>query len=214
LLACSSIDITRSLSPRRLLAAAATEQLLDLEWYVRDATDCVSVVTDASRRGDFPFTYSISPLASRPHCTELHPCHVSRTRAWRCRCRCSSNSKQYGELSSAPHEQRMLHVACCMSHVGRSREPPKSAYLSLDDGRPRANSVLQPRWRLRFSIVAAFPHRRLTLFSLLLLALPKLQSSCSSFRATGRQFLQGSVASPETSYCSASLCLCCSTRQQ
>lgn len=44
----------------------------------------------------------------------------------------------------------MSRVACRMSYVGRSREPPKSAYLSLDDGRPRANSVLQPWWRLRF----------------------------------------------------------------
>jgi len=65
-----------------LLAAAATEQLLDLAWYVRDATDCESVVTDASRRGDFPFTYSISsPDPTAP--AVLHPCHVSRTRGWR-----------------------------------------------------------------------------------------------------------------------------------
>ena len=59
-LACLSVHRPHS-SPRLLLAAAATEQLLDLAWYVRDATDCVSVVTDASRRGDFPLP-TASPL--------------------------------------------------------------------------------------------------------------------------------------------------------
>jgi hypothetical protein len=63
-----------------------------------------------------------------------------------------------------------------MSHVGRSREA--QSLPSLDDGRPRANSVLQ-QVEAKVSIVAARLSPPTTLFSLLL-AHPELQSSCSS----------------------------------
>jgi hypothetical protein len=105
-------------------------------------------VTDASRCGDFPSP--IAPIPSRPHCccTALHPCHVSRTRGWRCVISCSSSSshqQQHGEPSSTPHEQRMLHVG------GQQR---LKGCLSLDGhARQRAAVVEAKVWN-------ALPHRR------------------------------------------------------
>ena len=71
--------------------------------------------------------------------------------------------QQQSSMASSPRHRmnsacRMLHVACCRSHVGRSREAQSLA--SLDDGRPRANSVLQQvEAKVRLS-PPAFPHRQ------------------------------------------------------
>jgi len=98
----------------------------------------------------------------------------------------------------------MLHVVCRMSGGQEAQSLP-----SLEDGRPRANSVLQ-----QVEAKVSIPTDNAFLAAVGAL-LPKLE--LQQPRATGRrQFSQGSVASPETSYhcCCRRVSACCFTRQQ